>query len=79
MVGTTEGFEKGQNKRRETLLRKHGGEEGLKKYYQEMQKKSRINYKGTGGLRALSPERRREIARMGGLTRRGKKKDEADD
>lgn len=61
--------QQGLAKRRATMLEKHGGEAGLKAYYQELQKKSRKNYKGTGGFRALSEERRKEISRKGILAR----------
>lgn len=53
-------------KLRKTMIAKYGSEEAWKEKLREAQAKSRINYKGTGGFKALSPERRREVARLGG-------------
>lgn len=39
-------------------------------YFRDLQKLSRKNYSGSGGLRALSAERRKEISRMGVEKRR---------
>lgn len=51
---------------------RNGTPEERSEYYRQLQKKSRINYKGTGGFRGLmkkNPERQKEIARMGGRAR----------
>lgn len=57
--------EQAKQKRRQTLLNKYGSEQALKQHYRDMQKKSRENYNGTGGLLSMTPERRKEISRMG--------------
>lgn len=57
--------EQAKQKRRTTLLKTYGSEEGLRQHYRDMQKKSRENYNGTGGLLSMTPERRKEISRMG--------------
>lgn len=53
-------------KRRLTMLAKFDNDETkLKAHYRELQKKSRVNYNGSGGLGSLSEERRKEIQAMG--------------
>ena len=47
------------------LLKKYGSEEAVSEYYRELQKKSRENYKGTGGFAALKksdPKRLKQIS-----------------
>lgn len=56
-------------KRRETLIKKFGSEEKLTEYYRELQKKSRKNYKGTGGFAGMDKEKARKIQSMGGKKR----------
>lgn len=68
-----------QKKREETLIKKYGSAEALKAERQKWQAKSRIKYKGGGGLRALSEERRREISKLGNQKRWGKKNETKDD
>jgi len=51
------------------LVEIYGSEAAVSAHYREMQKKSRLKYKGTGGfahLKKNNPERMAEIARMGG-------------
>lgn len=57
------------NRREEALIRKYGSVENLKAKRQEWQAKSRIKYSGNGGMRALSPERRKEISKLGHAAR----------
>lgn len=48
------------------LIKKYGSEEAVSEYYRELQKKSRENYKGTGGFASLAktdPEKLSEISR----------------
>lgn len=40
-------------------------EDGVREIMRQRQVKSREKYKGTGGFRALTPERRLEISRLG--------------
>lgn len=55
---------------RQQILDRFGGdEEKMSAYYRELQKKSRENYKGTGGLAYLKlndPEKLKEITSKGG-------------
>jgi hypothetical protein len=68
-----------------TFEAEHGREPSIEElnllYREELsaaQKKSRQNYKGDGGLRAMTPERRKEISKLGNQKRWGheNKKDE---
>lgn len=60
------------------LLKKYGSEEAVSEYYRELQKKSRENYKGTGGIHALqksmSPEAFSELQRKRALQRHAAEK-----
>lgn len=58
---------------KKNLIDKFGSEEAVSEHYREMQKKSRLNYKGTGGFAHLKnhdPEKLKEISRKGGKTPR---------
>lgn len=52
-----------------TLVERYGSEEAAREMLRAAQKKSRKNYSGNGGMRAMSPEKRSEIARLGALKR----------
>lgn len=45
-------------------------EEGVREIMRQRQVNSRKKYKGTGGLKAMTPERRLEISKAGVLARR---------
>lgn len=64
----------------EHLLKKYGSEEAIKAHYRELQKLSRVNYSGTGGLASpkLSEEEKFRIRSMGGKTNKGKKRGKKD-
>lgn len=61
-----------QKKREKTLEDKYGGPEALAAKRREWQAKSRQNYTGNGGLRSMTPERRKEISKLGNQKRWGK-------
>jgi len=51
---------------------RNGTPEERSEWFRQMQKKSRLNYKGTGGFRALKekdPARLKQITSMGGKSR----------
>lgn len=69
-------------KRWQTLIEKHGSEEAVREFFRAAQKKSRENYKGTGGFKGMSEEKAREIRSLGGQNRwknRGRNGEEAKD
>lgn len=47
--------------RKQDLIKKFGSEEKVSEYYRELQKKSRLNYSGTGGFAA-----NKELAKQAG-------------
>lgn len=52
--------------KKQDLIDKYGSPEKVSEYYRELQKKSRENYKGTGGFASLAktdPEKLSEISR----------------
>lgn len=60
-------------KLRRTMIRKHGSLEAWKKAMQEQGRKGgKAERSGPTGFAAMSPERRKELGRKGGLNR-GKK------
>lgn len=59
------------------LLKKYGSEEAVSEYYRELQKKSRENYKGTGGFAAMKksdPAKLKEISRKAAQKRHAAEK-----
>lgn len=70
-------------KRRETMLKKYGGEEGLRQYYQDLQKLSRLhpnNQKGSHRGGFSDPDLAREAGRIGGrISRRARTKKPSND
>jgi len=51
------------------LIEIYGSEEAVAAHYREMQKKSRLKYKGTGGfayLKKNDPDKMKQIAKLGG-------------
>lgn len=63
------------------LIERFGSEEAVRQHYQDMQRKSRRTYKGTGGFRALkqnNPEKLKQIITMGVKARRVKKQQESE-
>lgn len=56
---------------KKSLIKKFGSEEKVSEYYREMQKKSRLNYSGTGGFHKLSKEDRIKAAKRGADARWG--------
>lgn len=69
MAGSKESYKKAQL----TLLKKYGGEEGLRKHRQENGRKGgKAIFEGKG-FAGMTPEQRREAGRKGGLNR-GKNK-----
>ena len=69
MAGSKEAYKKA----RQTLLKRYGGEEGLRKQLQENGRKGgKATFEGKG-FAGMTPEQRREAGRKGGLNR-GKNK-----
>lgn len=65
-----------KEKRHRTMLLKHGSEDGIKDYFRELQKKSRENYKGTGGFKYMKehdPKRLQRIAKEGNINAHAKR------
>lgn len=61
-------------KLRRTMIRKHGSEEAWKKAMQEQGRKGGMAERsGPTGFAAMSPERRKELGRKGGLNRWAKR------
>jgi hypothetical protein len=56
---------------REQLIKKFGSAEAVSDYYRQMQKKSRENYKGTGGFYA-NKKKASEAGKLGNKIRWGK-------
>jgi hypothetical protein len=53
----------------EKMVERYGSEEEVRAEMARRQKKSREKYKGTGGFKAMDPERIREISKLGVLAR----------
>lgn len=69
MAGSKESYKKA----RQTLLKRYGGEEGLRKHLQENGRKGgKAIFEGKG-FAGMTPEQRRAAGRKGGLNR-GKNK-----
>lgn len=69
MAGSKESYKKAHA----TLLKKYGGEEGLRRHRQESGRKGgKARFEGKG-FAGMTPEKRREAGRRGGLNR-GKNK-----
>lgn len=63
------------DKRRETMLKKYGGEAGLKKHYQELQKKSREHPNNKKGIHIggfSNPDLAKRAGELGRARRYGK-------
>ena len=63
-----------QSDREETLIKKYGSKEGLAKKRREWQQKSMLNPKRKkgvhkGGMSYATPERRKELGRLGAKVR----------
>lgn len=70
MVRKTKPTPEELQRREAVLILKYGSKEALKEKRREWQLKSRLKYKGTGGLKAVSEEKRKEISRLGVEARR---------
>lgn len=51
---------------RETMEKKHGGKEGLHEFMQSIGRRGGSVSTPTGGFASMTPERRRELGRIGG-------------
>lgn len=57
-------------KRRQTLLLKHGGESGLKEYYRSLQRLSSKADTSKRGFASIDKEKHIEISKKGGRVKR---------
>lgn len=66
--------------KKEDLIKIYGSAEAVSEHYRELQKKSRKNYKGTGGFASLKktdPERLRQLSKDANKKRHGNASKEA--